>query len=333
MGIRKAAVLVASLDQAAADLLLDQLPTVCADRVRRAVMDVDRIDPEERRRVIDEFRRIGPMIPNASPSGIDLTTLPVNIQPPKTGLKNPENADPANGMSIEEIVEEKESIPFSFLHQAEEEKLLRLLEGERPQTIALVLSHLPPEQAGEVLARFVPPMQIEVVRRLIDLQNADPATLREIEQTLESRFSQPIEAKPCRASGPDTVARILAACPGNVVGGILDQLAEHDEELAQRLGRRTIEFDELGRFDDATLLAVVRAAEPEVLEAALLGSPPLLVERILCLMAPNEAKSLRGRLNCPGPIRLSDVEDARQRIAALAQRTQYGKRSKKALAA
>jgi flagellar motor switch protein FliG len=279
-------------------------------------MDVDRIDPEERRRVIEEFRRIGPLIPAGAPSGIDLSSPPPEIQ-----------------MAAEETQNKLPTTPFDFLQQAEEETLLQVLEGERPQTVALVLSHLPAERAGEILSRLAQPLQIDVVRRLIDLQNTDPATLREIEQTLASRLTQQVKTQPQQASGSDVVAKILAACPGNVASGILDQFAEHDEALARRLGRRTIEFDELGCLDDATLLAVVHAAESEVLEAALLGSSPLLVERVLCLLDPHEAKTLRSRLQQPGPIRLSDLEEARQRIAALAQRLQYGKGSAKRLAA
>ena len=323
-GVRKAAILVASLDQAAADLLLDRLPAACADRVRQMVMDIDRIDPEERRRVLDDFRRIGPMVPDRSPAGIDLMNPPTEIRLPE--------ADESSEATT--VGDESSAAPFGFLLQAEVEKLARLLESERSQTIALVLSHLPPEQAGNVLARFVPALQIEVVRRLVGLQNADPDTLREIEQTLESRMLRQIEDRPGeRSTGPDAVAKILSACPGKVVGNILDHLAEQDESLARRLGRRTIEFDELARFDDATLLAVVHEADPQVLEAALLGSPPLLVDRILCLMRPDEARIFRRRLDQPGPIRLSDLEDARRRIATLAQHLQYGSRPRRALAA
>ena len=325
-GIRKAAILVTSLDSATADRLLDQLPAECADRVRRAVMDVDQIDAAECRRVIDEFRRLGTMIPEPCPPGIDLTTQKMDIQRPGTTVPGEVGPDA-------EAAEQEGSLPFGFLHQAEGKKLSRLLADERPQTIALVLSHLPPEQAGDVLACFNPSVQVEVVRRMVDLQNTDPDTMCEIEQALEARLSQQFDAERRRETGPDAVARILDACPGNVVGEILDNLAEYDQPLAAQLGRRTIEFDELARFDDATLLAVVRAAEPEVLEAALLGSSPLLVERICCLLPPEEAKPLRSKLDCPGPIRLSDVEDARRRIATLAGRMQYGKRSKMASAA
>ena len=74
-GVRKAAILVASLDAAAAGVLLDQLGPGQAELVRRAAAAMDEIDAEERQRVIDEFCRIGPMIPKACPAGIELTDI------------------------------------------------------------------------------------------------------------------------------------------------------------------------------------------------------------------------------------------------------------------
>ena len=71
-GVRKAAILVASLDPAAADALLDRLDPARANLVRQAVMVLDEIETGERQRVLDEFRRIGPMVPDKSPPGIEL---------------------------------------------------------------------------------------------------------------------------------------------------------------------------------------------------------------------------------------------------------------------
>ena len=98
-------------------------------------------------------------------------------------------------------------LPFGFLHEAEEENLAQLLAGERPQTIALVLSHLPAERAGDVLARFAPVQQVEVVRRLVDLENSDPEALHDVERALESRLSQQFASRqrrgPARRPSPE----------------------------------------------------------------------------------------------------------------------------------
>ncbi len=111
----------------------------------------------------------------------------------------------------------------------------------------------------------------------------------------------------------------MAACDGQLRGRILDNLAAEDQPLAQRLGRRVIGFEDLVRCDDATLRAALAAAGPEVVQAALLGAAPKVLDRLLSCLPAKEAKSLRKKLTRPEPIRLSEVEDARQQIAAVAQ--------------
>lgn len=324
-GIRKAAILVASLDQTATDLLFDQLGPACAELVREAVMALDDIDPEEQRKIIEEFRRIGPMMPDRSPAGIELdqltlgqTFLPIDepVQVPDTGdakeLRNVAHTEPP------------QPPPFSFLHCAEDERLLQLLSSERPQTIALVLSHLPPQRAGEVLSLFAPTLQVEVVRRLVDLEDTDSETLRHVEEALEARLSRQFAMERGRSAGPDAIARILASSNSRIIEGILDNLATYDRPLAERFGRRSLRFDDIVQLDDATLVATFRGAEAEVAQAALLGAPPQLVERVLRRMRPEEAQLLQRKLDYPGPIGLSDIEDARQQIALLAERTSHG---------
>jgi flagellar motor switch protein FliG len=347
-GIRKAAILVASLDQAASDLLLDQLPPSCADRVRQAVLDMDEIDPDEQRRVIEEFQRRGTLMPVRAPSGIDLDgsaasltveTLAANPEPIATNCS-------ADTLRLHTVAETgatasdpcaakptEEPLSFDFLREAGEANLAQLLRGERPQAIALVLSHLPPERAGLVLAHFSSAEQVEVVRRLVDLEHADPRTLGELEQTIRARLSRQFVHQQTHRCGSDAVVRILAACSREVAGDILDNLAEHDEQLAGQLGRPSLAFDNFDQLDDAALLEVVRTADPAVVHAALLGAPPSLVERILRRMSPQAAKRLRRTLDCPGPFSLRDVDEARRQMAALAGRLARARPSKTALAA
>ena len=72
LGLRKAAILVASLDQAAADVILDQLGPEQARQVRRLAVELGDLDQQEQQRVIDEFFRVGPLMPDQCPPGIEL---------------------------------------------------------------------------------------------------------------------------------------------------------------------------------------------------------------------------------------------------------------------
>ena len=310
-GIRKAAILVASLDRAAADHLLDRIDPAEAREIRQRTMELDPVDPEEQRRVIEEFLRARPQIPEKPPTGIELDgglarrlfSPPRPFAPEKTRAASPPGAP-----------------PFRFLHDAEGEKLVSLLAGERSQTIALVISHLSPEQAGNVLAGLPPALQVDVLRRLVDLEETEPEILQEVEQALESRFSEQLLTQRRRVAGLAAVAGILEASEHSVGKEILGNLAARDHRLAQRVCPKRLDFADLAEYDETSLGTIFRAAGGELSVLALMGAPPMLIERVLARLPASEARVLRDRLDHPGPTRLSDVEEARRRIAALAER-------------
>ncbi|MGO8688221.1 MAG: FliG C-terminal domain-containing protein [Thermoguttaceae bacterium] len=309
-GLRKAAILVASLDQAAADVVLEQLTPEQARHVRRLAVELEDIDRQEQQRIIDEFFRIGPLLPGQCPPGIELDD----------GLARRLAQRPAEDIYCQPAVGPRESEPFRFLREAESDKLSRLLGGERPQTIALVLSHLPPQQAGSVLARLQPALQAEVVRRLVDLEETAPEILREVEEALQSRLSAQVQMQRRRVAGLAAVTGILQAADGRTGMKILDNLADHDQNLAERLRPQPPAFDALAEADGHVLAAVVRVADRNVLLTALIGAAPELVERLLAELPGAEAARARRELDRPGPLRLRDVEEARRQIARLAQR-------------
>ena len=70
--VRKAAILIASLDRQTADALLAQMPTEQADAVRAAIDGLDQVSAQEQQATIEEFFRIGPLVPEKSPPGIEL---------------------------------------------------------------------------------------------------------------------------------------------------------------------------------------------------------------------------------------------------------------------
>ena len=185
--------------------------------------------------------------------------------------------------------------PFRFLREAEADKLSRVLAGERPQTIALVLSHLPPQQAGSVLARLQPALQAEVVRRLVNLEETAPEILREVEEALESRLSEQVQMQRRRVAGLTAVAGILQAADGRTGMQILDNLAVHDHVLAERLRPQPLAFDDLADADRSVLAAVVRSADWNVLAMALVGAAPELLDRVLGELPRRRPRGRAGR--------------------------------------
>jgi len=305
---RKAAILVASLTPQAADRLLDLFPEDQAQRLRQLMVDLGEVDPAEERQVLEEFLRVGPLVPQPQPSGIELDDRLARLlarapEPPD------EEADSLRGQAQ----------PFRALRDAEANKLARVLAGARPQPIALVLSHLPPQQAGAVLVRLDSVQQVDVIRRLVDLEETNPEILRDVERALEARLSQQVRMQRRRVAGLKAVAGILQASPGEVGTQILENLAARDRDLAEKLGPEPVAFEDLLGADDRAWAAILGAAEPEVVLLALIGAPQRWIDRVVRNLPPLEAEELQRQLDEPGPIRLRDVEEARGRLAELAR--------------
>lgn len=304
-GMRKAAILVSSLTPQEADRLLDQFSPEQARLLREVMVDLGPIDALEERRVLEEFFGRDGLAPDKQPAGLELND--------QLGRR------PSSVESAEEEVGARFR-PFHFLQDAEADKLARALANERPQTIALVLSHLPPEQAGAVLVRLEPAGQVEVVRRLVDLEETEPEILREVERALESRISEQVHMQRRRVAGVRAVAGILRSSPQMVGSQIIRNLARRDPALADKFGPPPVDFEDLERADSRTWRQIASAADPELLGVALLGASPSLIDRVLRGMAPLDSERLRLRLDHPGPTRLRDVEEARRQLAQLARR-------------
>ena len=307
-GIRKAAILVASLDGETADLLLQRLEPEQVDQVRRMVADLGPIDPGTQRRIVDEFFLMGAGSRDGRSADIRLDGNVASKLAAAAGRSGGPGSRIPSGAR-----------PFGFLADAEGEKLAILLASERPQTIALVIAHLPPERAGGVLVHFPPALQTEVVHRLVDLEETDPEVLAEVEQALSARFSDQIRMQRRRVAGLPAVAGILSASDARVGTEILENLTAHDSPVARRLQPDQLSFDGLSLLDDRSLATVLRESDPEVAILALVGASPRLTERILSKLPEAEARIVSHRLDHLGPTRLSDVEEARQRIAEVAQ--------------
>ncbi len=186
-----------------------------------------------------------------------------------------------------------------------------------------MLSHLPPARAGNVLARLPESVQVEVVHRLVDLEETDPEILREVEEALRGRLTEHVQPQRRRVAGLQAVAGILQAADGCTGIRILDNLARDDRMLAERLMPQQLAFDDLAEIDADVLAEALEEAGAELLLPAMLGAAPGLVDHMLRYLPAADARALSDKLDHPGPIRLRDVEEARRQVARIASRMLY----------
>jgi flagellar motor switch protein FliG len=305
--LRRAAIVVLTLDDSTAEKVLAQLPPEDAARLRRIMVDLEKVDGDEERRILGDFLHHRPNTDDRRHWGVELAL---------GGPPIPSSADSASRPTTNA----EDKVPFRFLQAARGDKITPFIAGEHPQTIAVVLSHMPDDRAAAVLARLDGELQADVIRRLIDLDQADPEVVREVELALETRMLEQALAERRHDTGLKSVVRILDAAEPALRRGIIANLARHDRSLAERFGPAPFEFDDLQRLDESTLAAILATAGTEVTRMALAGAHPDLVDRILEPLNTAEARKMRRLIERIGPVRLSDVEEAQHEVVRIALR-------------
>lgn len=304
--LRKAAILVGSLDDATAEMLLSQMPFDQARAIRAAAAALDELDMLEQDAVIEEFFRIGPMLPEDQPAGIDIERF---------GERHPAGRKSAS----EET--RREPSGFRRLHHASGASLASRLQVEHPQTIAVVVSHLPADQGADLLASLPALLQGEVARRLVDLEQTDPEILREIEAGLEPWLRQQDITSRRRTVGMQALESILGAADPISHGTLLANLARHDRRLVQQIHAprdRQLSFAELAELDDSVLSRIFLHAHHETLATALAGAGRALVSRAIRILPVARAARLRRDLDRCDDLHFRDMEVAQQQLADLA---------------
>lgn len=299
--LRKAAIVIACLDREQADGLLDQMPAEQAALMRRMLVEVGDVADSERNRVLAEFCGAPARASHIALSGIELDVdldRGLGRQAP-----DPLTATPAR---------------FRFLQAAETEEIGPFLAQEHPQTIALIVSHLPSQRAATVIADLPPGLQADVIRRLTDLDEASPDILREVEQGLESRMGDQQRSARRREVGLAAVGNMLRAAQSGTRKRIIENLASLDRTLARDLDCDSLDFADLESLPQTELAELCAAADGEVLRLALAAAAPGLLARALACFSPREARQIKRGLDRLGPTRLSDVEQAQKQIARLA---------------
>jgi flagellar motor switch protein FliG len=210
---------------------------------------------------------------------------------------------------------------FTKIKKLDSRTVASYLRNEHPQTVALVLAHLERAQAGAVLSQFPENLQMEVVRRIANLDQVSPAIIEEIDTALKDEISLVEEVGGRAIGGAQSVAEILNQMERSVETSILKRLEEEDyEALAEDIRRFMFTFEDLLGVEDRGIMSLLKEVNTQELALALKAASDELKEKFFRNMSTRASEMLREELEIMGPARLRDVEAAQQKIIQTAKR-------------
>ncbi|MCU0944710.1 MAG: flagellar motor switch protein FliG [Rubritepida sp.] len=192
------------------------------------------------------------------------------------------------------------------------------LKNEYPQTVAVVLTKVKPDHAARVLAILPEGFAMEVVMRMLRMENVQKEALEGVERTLKAEFMSNL-ARTQRRDPHEMMADIFNGLDRQAEGRIMAALEERNREAAERIRSLMFTFDDLKRLDATGLQTLLRSVEKERLTLALKGAGEEMRELFFRNMTERAAKLLRDDIGALGPVRLKDVDEAQAAVVAAAK--------------
>ncbi len=309
-GLTKAAVFLLAVGPEAAGAILKHMDRETVEDLTREIASLGPVPIDKREAIVEEFYNVALAKQYASEGGLSYAKAVLEKALPK---------DEASRV-MEQIEHQVYQQPFSFLQKAESENLLTFMQDEHPQTIALILAHLPSSKGSEILAGLSPAKQIEVVTRVANMEQTNPEVIREVEKGLEQRLSGIVSQQFQKVGGVEAVAEMLNLADRATEKGILETLEADDPDLVEQIRRLMFVFEDILLVNDKGIQALLKEIDNDELALALKTASPEMKEKIFANMSERAAQLIKEDMEYMGPVRLSDVEAAQQRIVDVVRR-------------
>lgn len=335
---QKAAILLISLPPEIASQVFQSLPPEDVKSLTLEMSNLPQLPPEVKTAVIDEFfqsteiiggkvvsseisrtsqsRLVGgsslagsrEMGSRASIHGRDSSSGTLDIE------KKSQLADGVRTRGEESSLLAARSKPFEFLRKTDPVQIASLFRREHPQTIALILSYLAPNQASGVLGEFGSVQQTEIAKLLAEIGRVSGDVVATVEDILESRLSSLLDGGEHKTDGKEVLVEILNRADRATEQKILAGLTKRDPRLATQLKHQLCEFNDLSALDEQAIQHVLRITDIRDLVLSLKGATKEIADKVYSCMTQDAARALKDDVENLEHAEWNDIKAAQQQI-------------------
>jgi len=309
-GKQKAAILLISLGPDVSAQVYKHLSEEEIERLSLEISSVQKVDSDLKEEVLDQFHQIALAQDYISQGGVGYA---------KTVLEKAFGKQEAANI-INRLTSSLQVRPFDFARKADSHQVLNFIQSEHPQTIALILSYLDPEQAGQILSELQEDLQADVAKRIATMDSTSPDIISQVEQVLERNLSSSLTEDYTQTGGIESVVEVLNSVDRSTERTILDTLEIQDPELADEIRKRMFVFEDIVILDNRAIQRVIREVDNDDLRLSLKVASEEVKDVVFKNMSQRMAETFKEEMEFMGPVRLRDVEEAQMRIVSSIRR-------------
>jgi flagellar motor switch protein FliG len=306
-GLRKAAILLVRMGKEHSTRVMASLSEGEVEELSTEIARLGNLEPDVVGDVIDEFYALA-TTKHAGAGGMQYARelLEASLGPERAQL------------ILDRLQASMTDMPFNFLSHADPRQLLSYVQYEHPQTIALVLAHVPSALASSILSGLAPEVQSDVAHRIAVMDRTSPEVIRQVEVALKRKLSsvlQPDELS--TVGGIEPLVDIINRADRTTERLILEALEARNPEIAEEIRRRMFMFEDVVNLDDRSVQLVLRQVEPSDLATALKGVSEAVRDKVTGNLSERGRENLLEEIDLQGPVKVKMVEESQQKIVSV----------------
>ena len=311
-GLRKAAILLVAVGEETAREIMRSLPENDVQRLTEELADLRGVSPELSAEIVEEFWEMLATQGFIMHGGLDFASRLL------VDAFGKQRADDLL-MQLRRSQEAAQG-NLAKLQRTDPSQLGKLLDSEHPQTIALVLAHLDPRRASQVLDNLSEEHKVISIQRLAEMRQFSPEMAQKVAHILHRRLESVGDTARKSYSGFKAVADLLNRLNAEEAKKILETIEDAEPELALNIRNLMFTFEDLVTVPAASIREIVSGVDKRMLALALRGANEELRAQMFKSMSTRAVDMLKEDMDVLGPVRSREVAQAQQDILTLARR-------------
>ena len=196
--------------------------------------------------------------------------------------------------------------------------LISHIEGEHPQTIAMILAHMPSEISSEIMMSLPDEQKGDIAMRIAKLGQISEDVVRDVDKALKYELSGAV-GPGGKAGGLEVLVDIINGVDKSTEDSVMEYVEEDDAEMANEIRNLMFVFEDLTNIDDTAMREILKKVEGQQLTYALKTATEEMKDKIFSNLSQRAGEMLKDDLEAMGPVRLAEVEDAQQAVVRAAK--------------
>lgn len=199
--------------------------------------------------------------------------------------------------------------PFAYINDTNLKNLtnLFLLRAEEPWLVAVVLSYLRPEYARQVLTTLSVELQAKVAMEALKVRQVTREQIAAIDADIKENIDYVV-------GGVERLIQMLEEADPRSRSNILDYLQNDKPTVYEYVRKKILLFEDVARFPDREMQAVVRELKTDEMAKALQGAPPEVANKFFSNMSTGAASLVKEAMEYQKQLTDAQVEEERAKI-------------------